>query len=99
VVAVKLSRRLKNSWDAITVHGVKNGSQRISGMMSSIEAIEKYLKKEKDSLPLSEVKRRCEEFVKKRDANEPRNTYHRRQGGSFTMYAFRDGKKIEREKV
>lgn len=61
--------------------------------------IDDCLDKQEIGIALSEIKRRCEEFVKKRDS-DPRNNYVRDwYSGQRERYFMREGKKIERDRL
>lgn len=72
--------------------------------IEAIQAIEKFVHQREHGLPLSEIKRRCEEFVQERDKNEDINAKYRygymvkdyRQEREFYR---REGKILERVKL
>jgi hypothetical protein len=70
----------------------------------AIESIEKFLsaKKEKSSIPLYEIIRRCEEFVKwreQRDAGTLRGTARTQYSEWKSSYCVREGKTLTRDKL
>ena len=65
----------------------------------AIKAIDDYLNEQEAGIPLSEIKRRCEEFVQKRDS-DPRNDYVRDwYSGQRERYFIREGREIERDRL
>ena len=68
--------------------------------LEAISEIERYLHQRENGLPLSEIKRRCEEFVRERDGTgSEMSRYERHVNGYYGRPCIREGVEIEREKV
>jgi hypothetical protein len=105
VVVVSSPVRSKNFRGVTTARLVMNGFQRINGMSVQAEnAIIEYLNKDEPSVSLQEAKRRCEEYVQKRDsalAKKARNftrSYYT-TCPERAAYAVRGGVKIKKERL
>jgi hypothetical protein len=75
--------------------------------IEAIEEIEEYVRQREAGLNLAEIKRRCEEFIKKRDRfeqyNESRREVYRERRSVYSKprvnFVIREGIRIERDRV